>query len=54
MGITAPARSVVVCLRKLMSNHVGQRRSDANSTVNHKNQLHVRHDGSDFSRPIQR
>jgi hypothetical protein len=29
---------------ELMSTDVGQRRCDANSTVNRKNQLHVGHD----------
>ena len=42
-----------VCGRKLMSNHVGQRRSDAHSTVNRKNQLHVGHDGLRFQRPLR-
>jgi len=35
---------VLVCGRELMSNHIGERRSDANSTVNRKNQLHMGHD----------
>ena len=36
---------MLVCVRKQTRNDVGKRRRDAHGTVNHKNQLHVGHDG---------